>query len=386
MINNETAHIFIDEYGNTALNVEKTGTFSHFVYCSVIINSKDREKAEALRKNIVKNNNLGDNIKSSNIGDKYFDRRLKILKELVNGLDFTIDVLVIDKSKLDTAEGLKSKQIFYKYFQNLFVKKYADRFEQFTIWADKVGEAFQYELQDYIRNKSITPTLFNPNRFFYLSDDISQEKLIQLADIICGSVGKLLCSSHIHERANEIFEILHTRMSIEYFPFQSNISEPNIPRKNEHDSDIVEITLKLAHDHIDSLRGSDNMEEVRLLEYLVLNYRINPTRLIPTHEINSHLANFFSGITDEKIRTLVRNLRYDGIFIISHPGKPGYKLANSYWDITQQFEHYLKYVIPMLKKVKILNSAIADQSFNAINILESDKTFIELRQMLTGIK
>src|SRR5690606_31453428 len=102
------------------------GTFSHFVYCSLIINQKDRVKAEDLRRQIALDNRLGKDIKSKNIGDKYFDRRLKVLRQLVAGLDFTIDVLVIDKSRLDKAEGLKQKQIFYKYFQNLFVKKYND--------------------------------------------------------------------------------------------------------------------------------------------------------------------------------------------------------------------------------------------------------------------
>lgn len=380
------ANIYIDEFGNTALNVEKEGTFSHFVYCSVILNSNDKQKAELLRQSIVKNNRLGNDIKSKNIKEKYFDRRLKILKELVDGLDFTIDTLVIDKSKLENAQGLKQKQIFYKYFQSLFVKKYNDRFESFSIWADKVGESFQTELESYVRTKSISPTLFHPNRFFFLSDDIEKEKLIQLADIICGSVGKIFCTSNAHERSQEIYDILHTRMSVEFFPYLSNVEEIKIHESTKYDKEIIEITLKIVADQLEYLRHKNAFEEVRLLEYLILHLRIDSTRLVPTYEITSYLLNFFKTITDERVRTLVRNLRYDGVFIISHPGKAGYKLANSYWDITQQFEHYLKYVIPMLKKVKILNTSIAERTFNTLNILESDKSFQELKQMLTGLK
>lgn len=382
----ENAYIYIDEFGNTALNIEKEGTFSHFVYCSIIIKSKDKQKAESLRDNILLSNRLGKDIKSKNIGDKFFDRRLKILKQLVDGLDFTIDTLVIDKSKLESAPGLKQKQVFYKYFQNLFVKKYNDRFESFSIWADKVGESFQIELENYVRKASVSPSLFHPDRFFFISDDIEKEKLIQFADIICGSVGKIFCTSHAHERSQEIYDILHTRMSVEFYPYLSTVNELKLQESTKYDKEIIEITLKIVADQLDSLRRKDNYEEVRLLEYLILHFRIDSSRLVPTYEITSYLLNFFKTTTDERVRALVRNLRYDGVFIISHPGKPGYKLANSYWDITQQFEHYLKYVIPMLKKVKILNTSIAERTFNTLNILESDKSFQELKQMLTGLK
>ncbi|MCB2407947.1 DUF3800 domain-containing protein [Hymenobacter lucidus] len=163
----QNANIYVDEFGNTALNIDKPGTFSHFVYCSIIINSNDKQKAEDLRKKVAKDHNLGSDIKSKNIGEKLFDRRIRILSQLVENLDFTIDVLVVDKSKLAEAQGLKHKRIFYKYFQNFFVKKYNDKYESFSIWADKVGEDFQFELQAHIRNNSISPSLFHQDRFFF---------------------------------------------------------------------------------------------------------------------------------------------------------------------------------------------------------------------------
>lgn len=380
------ANIFIDEYGNTALNTEKAGTFSHFIYCSVVIHSKDREKAEDLRKKIAFDYKLGPNIKSSNIKGKHFDKRLKILSQLKEGLDFTIDVLVIDKARLGDANGLQYKQVFYKYFHNLFVNKYNEKYESFSIWADKVGEKFMFELQDYIRTKSAQPTLFNPDRYYYMSDDVEKEKLIQLADIVCGSVGKIFCTSDLHPRAQEIYDILHTRMSVDYFPYHSSTNESTLRKLNSYDKEIKEINLSIIESQLTKLRQENRNEHARLLEYLLLNFRINPSRLIPTYDITAYLSNFFDNTSDDKTQALVRDLRYNGIFVISHAGKPGYKLANSYWDITQQFEHYLKYVIPMLRKVKILNNSIAERTFNEINILENEKSFQELKQMLTGIK
>jgi hypothetical protein len=380
------ANIYIDEFGNTSLNVKKAGTFSHFIYCSFIIDSTDREKAEKLRQKIAKENRLGPDIKSNNLGAKYFDRRLKILNELMEGLDFSIDIMVIDKEKLSKSEGLKRKQIFYKYFQNFFVKKYNDKFDSFNIWADKVGEDFQFELQDYIRRESAAPTLFYPDRFFFMSDDIEKEKLIQFADIICGSLGQVFCTSHTSARSQEIYDILHTRLSIEYYPYHSNAKDIKHSEFTKYDDEIIEITLKIAFDQWQNFRIKNKNEEARLLEFLLMNYKIDSSRLIPTWEITTYLGNFFLGSTDEKTRTLVRNLRYHGVFVISQSGKTGYKLANCYSDITQQFEHYLKYVVPMLTKIKILNSSIAERTINSLNILEGEQSFKDLSQMLKGIK
>ena len=379
------ALIFIDEFGNVAFSFEKKGTFSHFVYCAVTIDASDRQKAENLRLRIAKTNKLGDNIKSSNIGDRYFNRRLKVLKDLVEGLDFSIDLLVIDKRQLENHPGLRQREVFYKYFQSYFVKKYNDIYESFSIWADEVGEPFRFELEEYVRKKVVSPTLFHPDRFFFLADDITEEKLIQFADIMCGSLGKVFCASHVHERGQEIYDILHTRLSIEYYPYKSILSEIE-NYCHSHDQVICEINLENTVNYLEKTRNAGNDEESRLLEYLLMNFHVNPDRLIPTYELTIRMKYFFNDINDDKIRTIVRNLRYNGIFIISHHGKTGYKLASSHFDITKQYNHYLKYVIPMLKKIRILNNGIAKRTSNEINIIENESSFKELKQILSCLK
>ncbi|MFP3671086.1 hypothetical protein SB717_39065, partial [Priestia sp. SIMBA_032] len=66
--------------------------------------------------------------------------------------------MVVDKSNL-SGDGLKIKKTFYKYFQSLFVEKYNNIYESYSINADKVGEEFKIELQDYVRKKSISRDL-----------------------------------------------------------------------------------------------------------------------------------------------------------------------------------------------------------------------------------
>ncbi|MDJ1498886.1 DUF3800 domain-containing protein [Cytophagaceae bacterium DM2B3-1] len=379
----KTANIYIDEFGNTHLDLSKTGTFSHFVYTSVIIDKEDVGKARELRERLTKDFKLGPDIKSSNIKDKHFDKRLNILTELVTNLDFNIDVLVVDKSKIES-QGLKYKQVFYKYFQSLFVTKYNDKYESYSIWADKVGEEFKDELNEYVIHKSIQRDLFHPDRSFQIADDKSGEKLIQLADFVSGCVGKIFCTSHAHERARDIYNIIHTRIAVEYFPFDSVKHFITPEESTLLDEQIQEMNFEIIQKYLENAPSAINKEKTRLLEYLSLQNRINPERLTPTHELAAYMSNFFPNYSSEKVRMLVRDLRYEGLFVVSHSGKPGYKLANSYYDISEHFTHFLKYIIPMLQKIKILNSTISSNSFNKINPIEKDPNMLKLKELLAG--
>lgn len=379
------ANIYIDEFGNSHLDLSKKGTFSHFVYTSVVLPTSDAHKANELRESICKNFKLGPNIKSSNIKDKHFYKRLNILTELVTKLDFSIDVLVIDKSKIDS-EGLKQKRTFYKYFQSLFVSKYNHRFDTYYIWADAVGTDFRDELHKYVNTKAIQRDLFHPERSFQLTNDKSGEKLVQLADFVCGCVGKIFCTSHAHERAREIYEIIHSRTSVDYFPFDVPKQFIQSKANNSVDQEIRKMNLVSIEKYYQKNRIKSTHEKSRLLDYLRLQSEINPNRLVSTNEILIYLQHFFPNYTTEKLRTLVRDLRYEGLFIISHSGKAGYKLANSYQDIYEHFNHFLKYVVPMLQKVQILNETISSHSFNKINPIEKDVNMLKLKELLSGLK
>ncbi|AHJ97303.1 DUF3800 domain-containing protein [Hymenobacter swuensis] len=376
------ANIFIDEFGNSHTDLSKNGTFSHFIYTAVVIDSKDYDKAKKIREDICHVFRLGPNIKSSNIKEKQFDKRVNILKYLVENLDFTINSLIVDKSAI-TSEGLKNKKVFYKYFESLFVAKYNQKFTRYHIWSDSIGTDFRSELNNYIQTNAIQRDLFYPDRFFELTDDISGEKLVQVADFISGCVGKIFCASHAHEKARELFQVIQPRTSVEYFPFDSTPIIYSLDHNQTIDSEIRKINLQSISEHLNSKNTS--REKHLLLNYLRLQNEINPSRLTPTHELSNYIEQFVSGFSVEKLRTLIRDLRFEGIFIISHSGKPGYKLANSYNDIREHFNHFLKYVVPMLNKVKIINDSLSSYSFNKINPIEKDETLKRLRELLMAL-
>ncbi|WP_307459774.1 DUF3800 domain-containing protein [Chryseobacterium sp. SORGH_AS_0447] len=376
------ANIYIDEFGNAHPDLSKKGDFSHFIYTSAIIKDPDTEKARKILQEICMKYKLGENLESRNIKNKNFRKRKDILLELMEKLDFVVDVMVIDKSKL-SGDGLKTKKVFHKYFQSLFVEKYNHRYESYSIHAYRVGETFTDELRDYVVRKSVNRDLFHQDRNFEIADD-KDEKLIQLADFISGCLGKVFCTSHFDRQYIELFNLLHARTSITYFPFESYLTR-EIEEKPELDRQIMKMNYQLIEKFFDSAKAEKAREKARLLEYLRFQSELNPNRLVSTTELLVYLNNFFPAIKSERIRILIRDLRYEGLFIVSHSGKPGYKLATRYSDISEHFNHFLKYVVPMLQKVKILNETLSQHSFNDINPIEKDPNMQKLKELVAGI-
>jgi hypothetical protein len=96
--------------------------------------------------------------------------------------------------------------------------------------------------------------------------------------------------------------------------------------------------------------------------------------------------NYIPNYSEERLRLLIRDLRYEGVLIISHSWKPGYKLASCYSDLKEHFNHFLGYIIPMLHKIQVLNNSISSTSYNKINPIEKDPNFIRLKEILMAIK
>lgn len=381
---NEVAHIFIDEFGTNAFVQGSSGTTSHFVYTSVIISESNLEKARQVKTALSDKYKQGAPLSSKRFDgrDKTLQNRINFIQDLVKELDFTIDILVIDKSKLDGA-GLMKKKSFYKYFQGLLVNKYASRFESYHIYADHIGDdIFKRELKTYI-DKKVAGDLFNPDRYFKLCDDVTEEPLIQIADMICGSLGKFYSSSHFHEKAGEIFELLHSRIICESFPSYESNNISKLETSDEVNSKIKSIAINSIK--FDKASIADGELAERLVEYLFSHYKANPKRFVQTYELESYLKNFVIDIKIEKIRRLIRDLRYEGVFIISVSSQNGYKIAYDLDDIFQYFNHYSKYFIPMLKKIKIINQGLSIESFNDVNLIEKNEEFKLFEKLILAV-
>ncbi|MDX2302323.1 MAG: DUF3800 domain-containing protein [Microscillaceae bacterium] len=381
---NQSVTILIDEFGNSDLDTSKAGSTSHFVYSGILILNQDLELFRQKHHEISLQYGGGGVLKSSNLGnkDKDFERRLKILRSVLE-LNFLIFTFVVDKNRLNS-QGLEFQSVFYKYFMKVFIRQIAEKYEQITIRADKLGtDRYRQSLNTFISEKVIPRDLFHQNRNFQMLEDPSEEPLLQIADLISGSLGKVYCASHIHRRASEIFDLLAGRLHVDFFPYPKvsyygKATEQNL---TEIDSVILQTSLNQAADLLS--QGNLDPAAHTILNHLYILSRSNQDKLTYTEELIRKVKaiTLDQNYDTRKLREEIRKLRDKGALISSPKGKSGYKLVTCQEDLIHFFNRYADTIIPMLRRVHIANRLIQQESTGQINIL-SDNHFDLLSRLV----
>lgn len=329
---------------------------SHFVYAAVLISEKEIDKARKIKREACANFLQGHKISSKGRAiSKNFRTRLKLLKYFCDNLDFHIYTLIVDKNKLDS-KGFEIKKTFIKYFQKLLFGQIQKSVSNFVIYMDSSGtDKFQIELKNFIYKKlpELSSNLFSFENKFHLKND-DDEELIQIADLFSNSLQKIYSDSHQIDNWKEIFDIIEPKLlKPQFFPYNSIFSEEeNVDYKvnKEIYSNVVK--------KIENLERVDKEKNV-IVDYLLFVSRIFPQKLVETYELNNEISRVLGyEISAERIRLHIRNLRYEGVLVISKAGKSGYKLAVNEQDINSYFNHYLSYIIPMLEKANIADETL----------------------------
>lgn len=383
----EKVYIYFDEFGNAHPDIEKKGSFSHFVYTAILIRESNLADARKMRELISKKYFQGSDIKSNNIknNDKGFNKRLNILDEL-KSLNFLVYSFVINKSELK-GDGLKYKRTFIKYFQKIFIKKLVDQYSSFEIFADELGHPeFKKSLKEFIDKYAIQRDLFNPDRYYHLVDDFKDEKLVQLADFLSGCVGKIYCISHLHPQSYTLFDKLNDRIFVDFFPFQKLYFYANLPDNHEQiDRDIAMISLGLVQKYLETDWRINPYHSEEVLKHLLLNYKVAPDRMVDTHELVSVIQQIDYKYTEQSLRLAIAHLRDKGLIIVSIQGRYGYKIPNRLDDIYGFFNRYMNSIIPMIKRVDSSNEILKLKSVNEINLMETDDSLRVMRNLIAAL-
>lgn len=362
----------IDEFGTNSINIENIGVSSHFLLCATLIEEKNLVNGNKIIEEVRKNHFQGSEIKSSNIKRKNHGRRLTILNEL-NKIDFTIYLIVVDKSEINS-EGLSIKQSFYKYFNKLLVTDINRLNKKITFIADQVGSSeFQDSFQNYIENEVTQYDLFNENKLFEFSDS-KENNLVQLTDFIVGTLAKCFDKKHYTEESTDYLNLLKEKLNVRFWPNKSTNYLKQENESKDFDPIIAELSLTLANDYILRNEGKNDIEtkaQVYLLKYLMLIQKISPHYFIQTFELMDKLK-FEIGV-DISIRLFRKNiigsLRDKNIIIVSS-NSGGYKLPVNKSDLIEFVNRYNSILQPMLSRMKKCRDSILLGSMNNIDILE----------------
>ncbi|WP_169338375.1 DUF3800 domain-containing protein [Psychroserpens burtonensis] len=373
---NEKVYVYGDEFGTSTLKSNDVKNITHFVYAAILVKESQLQNAKKVRDEISEKFFKGNVLKSNSKILRNEQIRLEVLDYLINNLKFIVYLLVIDKEKLDKEKGgLRFKEVFYKYFQKIFVSQINNNFSDFEIHMDNlINEKYEIELKNYIAQN------YQDNFFqkYHISDD-TDETLIQLADVLAGSYGRVFNKAFITDNSEAIFDKLQpVTGNISFFPYREDSKLFVVNEEKKIDQEIYNI---VRNDALDNFEIENDIIIKSVIEYLLWYQKVMPFRYTQTYEIiNTIKNNTGKEVSVENLRIIIKNLRFKGIIIVSSSSKSGYKFAVNKSDVHVYFGHYLNYILPMLKKVEIANSVFLNKTvgdFIPLEDMDELKSLVE---------
>jgi hypothetical protein len=124
-------------------------------------------------------------------------------------MDFGYYALLVDKARVHRDSGLQYKQSFYKFLNRLLYQRLAGGVQQVQVVADRYGgRNFMDSFRPYLDKKGL-PNLFTS--FTHEFADSAKEPLIQLADLIAGSLAYVLDPKKRSDQSQAILKALRPK-------------------------------------------------------------------------------------------------------------------------------------------------------------------------------
>lgn len=376
--------VYIDEFGAYGFSSKAENQTSHFILVAVIVQEKDCDSLEANVEEIRRYYFQTGEIKSSRLkGDEKGHRRRCIILSKLIGLPFKVFILSVDKYKLWNTSGMvKSKSVFYKFFNQLLYQELRKHFSNLEFLNDAVGNSeYTQNFLDYVRRKSEPLTLFDD--YNYQVADSKTSVLIQLADLIAGSVAFSIDDIKKQKAlGNDYLGLLKDHiLMIEKFPQEyASYSPPQIDASSHYDFDIANIAYRRAVDYISRHEEAGDIG-YSVLKYLLFRFMHNSYRkYISTKELIGFLTRMgYENLSTQTFRTnAIAPLRDAGVIIAS--SKDGYKLPTTKGEVRDFINHTQGIIMPMLSRLDKCLDTIRVGSAGTIDFFDEPE-FENLRKL-----
>lgn len=367
-------YAFIDEFGAFGYDFNNSGCTTHFIIVAVVIDENNlsdvAEGVEIIRKKYFQQGE----IKSSKIGRNH-KRRISILNELKQ-LPFHVFAFVCDKRKIYENSGLRYKQSFYKFLNNIVHQELRIAYSNLIITADEVGgNDYLQSFAAYVRSKEIPIDLFDNSLFRF--ENSKHSVIIQVADIICGSL-----AYHYDVQKNTEIDGYNYQsllgdkiLRIKEFPetFETfNVSQNDL--NPEYNPEIADICYRKAKYFIETHNNTEDVEvkqQISVLNYLLFRFmNKSPRKYIPTKELINQLV--YLGYDKLSLQTfrnkIIAKLRDNEVIISSSTG--GYKIPSTEKELYDFVNHGKSIIMPMMSRLKTCNDVIRMGTNGKINLFE----------------
>lgn len=369
-----TKYAFVDEFGAFGYDFFNSGCATHFIISAIIVDydklTSVADGVEAIKKKFFQQGE----IKSNKIG-KNHKRRITILNELKK-LPFHIFAFVCDKQKIYENSGLRYKQSFYKFLNNLVYQELRIAYSNLVITADEVGgNDYLQSFANYVKSKEMPLDLFDYSLFRF--ENSAYSVVIQLADIVSGSLAYNFDEKKKSEADgyNYLSLLGDKILRIKEFPetFDSfNVSQNDF--NPEYNSKIADICYRKAKHFIETHINTTDIEikqQIAILNYLLFRFmNKSPRKYIPTKELINQLV--FLGYEKMSLQAfrnkIIAKLRDNEVIISSSTS--GYKIPSTENELYDFVNHGKSIILPMLSRLKTCNDVIRMGTDGKINLFE----------------
>ncbi len=371
---------YIDECGSFGFDFTTDGNSKYYILCAVVVESQNVDALHRSINEIKKNNGFANTeMKSSKIGNDS-KRRTRLLSQLLP-IDFRVILLIADKQAFIKGSPLtEHKTSFIKFLHQRLYDSLYHVYPKLKIIEDETGTTeFQESFKKYVEERRPQYNLFNEYDFDY--SDSKDEILVQLADIIGGSINHYLQSPS----GPNYYEMLKGKiLLLDEFPSKL---EPywgtTTPEECKFDKDIYALAVKCAEDFIAKNEKEDSDEkraQIAFLRHLLFQVRnVSPTNYIYSNQLISVIKEY----TGQKIsrnflyRKVIAPLRDSGVIIAS--SSHGYKIPISVEDIKTYLNSTNAIVSPMLHRIGICRSLIKQKTSDKLDVLD-DPAFLRYKK------
>ncbi len=375
-------YAFIDECGNTSLELSKHGTTSHFILAVVIVPESKRQMLEQNIEAFRKKHFQTGEIKSKNIKtDDNHKRRKKLLAEL-RDIGFSFYTFIIDKSMIWETSGLRYKKSFLKYLHDKLYYELSMAYSKLSIYADEHGSSdFMRGFKAYIEKKHpyTLLSMIEGGDFYFQFIKSEDSVLVQLADLLAGTI------SFGYEKG---------KITSEYMTFYGYLKSKEIGKKewptryerleyemvnnvSECDQIIAQTSIRLANDYLNRNRNDTDIEtreKVITIEYLLRQLDINHgERYTSSKDLIRNTYEKLSIVRSNRYfkTKIIANLRDSGVLISS--SSKGYKIPLNKNDMYRFVNRTNTIILPMFERLSKARDKIKLATEGQFDILDQDE-------------
>lgn len=377
-------HVFVDEYGDPSLDVDKEGVSSTYIVAAVCIKEMDLQDAANLAGDTRARHFQQGEMKSSSVGSND-GRRVAILRDLSRLPGFVISYCA-RKQAIPPGTGLDFKKSFIKFFAKRLYDRVIRCGEDFRVLMDEHGNAaFQNEVERHFHNAYRRDLFASPTFSFADSKD---HALLQVADIYAGSLARIYDAKKLSERHKELKEAVHGKVSITLWPEGRMETLPPLEAHiDESDELIRRYCVRRAEAHLAKLDSfsvdANERGQAAFLDALISHHTLGePGSFLSTNTLREEVSSAVGELVSaHRLRSaIVAKLRDADVIISSCP--KGYRLPASAADM-REFAMFANSIVPpMVTRLGRAQRGIREATFGKVDIfneapLKELKTIVE---------